>query len=91
MPSPADTWPITIVQDRYSGVYSGGRWLAIAAADRLENGCYRIVRCLENGPFGDDVEARSFWENPPNWIAVGDSPDAALHALEVRLAAAAPA
>jgi hypothetical protein len=79
-----DYWPVVILQDRYGGTYSRGKWLALASADGLENGAYRIVRCLEAGPFGDDTEAIAFWAEPPHWIAVGDTPDQALHALYAR-------
>jgi hypothetical protein len=82
MTDPADRhFPITIVQDRYGGVYSGGKWLALSIADKLENGSYRIVRMLEGGPHGEDGDAMAFWSNPPEWIAVGNSPDEALAAL----------
>ena len=79
-----DDWPIALVQDRYGGGYSGGAWLAISAADRLENGAYRIVRCLEAGPSDSDIEARAFWADPPSWIAAGASPDEAIQALRAR-------
>jgi hypothetical protein len=76
-----DDYPIAVIQDRYHGVYSGGEWLAISCADHLENGAYRIVRCLEDGPHGDDVEATSFWANPPSWIASGKTPEEAIRKL----------
>lgn len=76
-----DEWPIAVVQDRYGGCYSGGAWLAISVADRLENGAYRVVRCLEGGPSDGDVEAREFWTDPPSWIAAGTTPDEAVKAL----------
>lgn len=77
-------FPIVVVQDRYGGAYSRGKWLAISEADRLENGAYRIIRCLENGPHGDDSDAAEFWANPPTWIAVGQTPDEAVHKLQMR-------
>jgi hypothetical protein len=76
-----DHYPIVIIQDRYGGCYSGGAWLAISRADQLENGAYRIVRCLEGGPHDGDVEAREFWENPPPWIAAGATPEEAIKKL----------
>jgi hypothetical protein len=82
----ADHYPTAIVQDRYNGCYSGGAWLAIAAADRLENGAYRIIRYLEGGPHGDDSDAQDFWANPPPWIAAGRSPDEAEERLRAKLA-----
>jgi hypothetical protein len=74
-------YPFAVIQDRYGGSYSGGQWLAISCADHMENGAYRIVRCLEGGPQGGDVEAREFWTNPPSWIAVGATPDEAIRKL----------
>ena len=73
--------PVMVLEDRYGGVYSGGPWLAIGVADRLENGAYRAVRVLESGPSGDDVEAQFFWGEPPSWIAVGQTPDEAVARL----------
>jgi hypothetical protein len=37
-----DQYPIAVVEDRYMGTYSRGRWLAMAVADKLENGSYRV-------------------------------------------------
>ncbi len=75
------TYPIAIVQDRYTGVYSGGTWLAISTADSPYNGQSRANFVLNEGPHGDDSEAAEFWANPPDWIAVGDSPQEALDRL----------
>lgn len=70
-------YPIAIIEDRYTGCYSGGKWLAIAECDTMENGTYRIVRVLEGGPYGDGTDAMEFWAEPPRWIAVGNTPDEA--------------
>jgi hypothetical protein len=75
------TYPVMVLQDRYGGTYSGGRWIAISVADRLENGAYRAIRCLEAGPSDSDIEAQEFWTEPPSWVAVGDTPDAAVATL----------
>ena len=77
---PLGLHPIVVVQDRYGGVYSRGPWVAIAAADELDNGAYRIVRVLEDGN-GPDTDAADFWADPPSWTAVGASPDEAIGAL----------
>jgi len=82
MPTPDSHFPIAVIEDRYGGVYSGGKWLAISCADRMENGAYRIIRCLEDGPHGDDTDAMMFWGTPPDWIAVGDTPDEAVRKLQ---------
>jgi len=70
--------PATIVQDRYGGCYSGGPWLAISRADKMHCGRKRADWVLAAGPSGDDREAAAFWQSPPDWIAVGDTSDAAL-------------
>jgi hypothetical protein len=82
------TYPIAIIEDRYTGVYSKGAWLAIAKADEpMPSGSSsRLSFCLAEeprtpGPHGDDTEAMAFWNNPPDWIAVGSTPDKALEAL----------
>jgi hypothetical protein len=75
------TYPIAIVQDRYTGVYSGGTWLAISKADSPHYGQSRANFVLNEGPHGDDSEAAEFWADPPDWIAVGDSPQEALDRL----------
>jgi hypothetical protein len=76
------TFPIAIIVDCYGGVYSGGAWLAVSCADAMDNGAYRIIRCLEDGPHGDDVEASQFLSNPPPWIVSADTPDRALRKLQ---------
>lgn len=80
------TYPIAVVEDRYSGTYSGGRWLAIAAADAFENGLTRVAFCVEDGPgpSGQDGDAMAFWSEPPAWIAVGNTADAAIENLRKR-------
>ena len=78
------TYPIVVLQDRYSGVYSGGDWLAVAGAtDRMDDGRTRIDFCLnaDEGPSGSDIEAATFWVDSPSWIAVGTTPDEALAKL----------
>jgi hypothetical protein len=71
-------FPILVLQNRYTGTYSGGERLAISEADRLENGAFQIIRALESGPHGDDGDAMDFWYDPPDWIAVGKTPDEAV-------------
>ncbi len=80
-----ERYPIVVMQDRYNGSYSGGRWLAVAEASELVDVTNtRAQFCLvsDDGPSGGDIEARIFWENPPKWIAVGATPDEAIKALE---------
>lgn len=78
------TYPVVIIEDRYGGGYSGGKWLAIDAAEAMENGSYRIIRIIEGGPHGSDTEAMMFWKAPPDWITVGDFPNDALAALAAK-------
>ena len=80
-----DKFPVAIVEDRYGGGYSGGRWLAVACADALHPGMTRIDFVLgrfSDGPGGDDGAAMGFWFDPPDWIAVGDTPQEALDHLD---------
>lgn len=80
-----ELYPVAIIQDRYSGSYSGGEWLAIEGADEaIAEGSSQsrvawIIDC--NGPLGSDPEASDFWRDEPIWIAVGKTPDKALQAL----------
>lgn len=72
-------YPIAILEDRYRGAYSGGLWLAVARADEMDAPHWKEE--FGRGPYGDDAEAREFWADPPDWIAVGHTPDDALRAL----------
>jgi hypothetical protein len=81
-----DRYPIAVVEDRYGGVYSGGACLAVARSNQLENGAYRIVRSLEDGPHGDDGDAALVWSDPPDWIAAGHTPDEAIRSLQEKQA-----
>ncbi|MDN7494836.1 hypothetical protein QZM89_06540 [Burkholderia gladioli] len=90
MPEGMEMSPIALVEDRYSGSYSGGNWIAIAVHfeeylpgfDRLQ-----FVLHHDDGPFSDDPDAREFWgDTAPalNWIAVGASPGEAIANLRAR-------
>lgn len=78
-------YPIVILEDRYTGTYGGGAWIAIANADRKVKGTNRIVHCMMDGPSAGDPQAIAFWANPPDWIAVGSTPDEAKAALVEKL------
>ena len=90
---PPGLHPIVVVEDRYGGVYSGGAWIAIADAlqpaldlDAFDPGIkYRKPTrsdfVLNDGPSSEDPQAMKFWSMAPDWIAVGDSPDAAVRNL----------
>ena len=75
-------YPVVVVQDRYGGVYSGGAWLAIGSAPDDLDGMPRLEWVLQIGPQAGDVEAASFWAEPPNWIAVGEDPNEAVAKLQ---------
>lgn len=74
-------YPIAIVEDRYGGCYSGGNWLAISTADAEFRSTQRITYVLNYGPSDTDIPAMDFWRDPPEWIAVGETPNAARDAL----------
>jgi hypothetical protein len=76
--------PLMLLQDRYGGTYSGGEWLAVREADQLCEGQSRAAWIVDRGPSGNDREAAGFWSEPPSWIAVGESPEAAIKALVER-------
>jgi hypothetical protein len=82
-----DDYPVAVFEDRYGGVYSGGAWIAIAEASEpydQENTRARFCLVGDNGPFGGDVAASTFWSDSPEWIAVGSTPDAAIVSLRNR-------
>lgn len=76
--SAIDLYPIVVVEDRYGGVYAGGAWWAVAAADTPLDGQLRVTWLMNNGPNSDDVCAATFWGQAPSWIASGATPDAAV-------------
>ena len=71
MPS-LETYPVAIIEDRYSGTYSGGKWLAFSCANERIFG----LAC-----FGGDGDAMAFWLEPPKDIGVGSTPQEALEKL----------
>jgi len=81
------TFPVVIVEDRYTGAYSHGKWLAIDGSSGIEDLGFLM---LQDGPLGDDIDAMEFWKTPPDWIAVGDTPDKALESLRQKLEAPRP-
>jgi len=68
-------WPIAVVQDRYMGTYSGGKWVAIPKADYYS---------LDHTVWGDDIEAMEWAHRnlrQVKRVGVGDTPDEALKDL----------
>ncbi|GGB22560.1 hypothetical protein GCM10011380_10200 [Sphingomonas metalli] len=82
-----DLYPIAVIEDRYQGVYSNGRWWAVAQSDCMLEGMTRIAWLLEYGPSSDDVTASVFWRDAPPWIAAANTPDAAVGKLEAQIGA----
>ena len=72
---PLEFYGPVIIADRYAGSYSGGQWLAIDEPDDLR------LADVESGAQGSDAVARAFWAHEPDWIAAGDTPNAALSLL----------
>ncbi len=78
---PLSFHPIMLLQDRYGGGYSGGQWIAIREANEMFETDSLAAWVVKNGPNGDDRDAAGFWSNPPDWIAVGASPEDAMTAV----------
>lgn len=78
-------WRLALVQDRYAGEWSGGAWLAVSRSDEPHVFDSRLhVVTGHNGapgPSGDESAAQAFWRDPPEWIAAGATPNAAVLAL----------
>jgi hypothetical protein len=91
LPPDIQNYPVVIIEDRYGGCYSHGKWIAIAqafdcATSLDESTCYfDIVR--ENA-LADDVTTSNWWydtlQQDPDWLAVGNTPDEALANLKKR-------
>lgn len=63
----AQLWPIVVFQSRYSGVYEGGDWFALANCETVPD-----------GPWEDDDECLDWFLSNGETIGVGDTPDEAL-------------
>lgn len=75
-----DIYPLTIVQDRYTGAYSGGRWLAFNL-DPWD---------IPEDPWMDDVSAGYFWEDLRNGridlhVGIGSTKSEAVQNLQIKL------
>lgn len=74
-----DLYPIGIVEDRYGGTYSGGKWVAIANVEL--HSIDELMNNIDPSPWGDDMSASDWGDVPPDWAAVGETPDEALQNL----------
>jgi len=69
-------YPITVVQDRYGGCYSGAGWIAW----NLES------ESVPHDPQSDDVSCANFWYENTETVGKGNSPDEAVIDLARNLA-----
>jgi hypothetical protein len=71
-------YPVVIREARYSGVYEGGKWFAIAEYSGESE-------ALEAYIHGDDCDALDFWDSEESkMIGVGNTPDEALKDLYLK-------
>lgn len=79
-------YPIAVIEDRYSGSYAGGRWIAVANAGSGDGKKSVLLDQVLDGAHGCEDDAEEFWEkNKANpLIAVGDTPSAAVRHLVAR-------
>ncbi|GEM_PF-4030970 len=84
-------YPIAVISDRYGGVYSGGRWIAVAgfSRGRMGEAALKMLNYegdieTESNPWGSDTGADNFWCDPPKWVGVGNTPDEAIAALKAK-------
>ena len=75
-----DCYPIFVIQDRYGGIFSGGKWVAIANGTGHDGGESRVQHYLGIA-HGDNVDAMTFWAEPPDWVASADTPNEAVNRL----------
>lgn len=71
-----EIYPLTIVRDRYNGVYSGGKYLAWHCEP------YEVPDVI----FSDDVSCSYYWGNVnPYLVGKGDTPKEALDDLRRKI------
>lgn len=77
------TYPVSIFEDRYTGVYSGGTWVAVAQADQVHSNGKTRYDIVFDGTHNDDISAGTFGNliDDIPWIAVGNSPNEAYENL----------
>jgi hypothetical protein len=84
---PVEMWPIVIIQNRFGDHVGGASWIAISNGNQWYKIQSRATWMLldEDGPCGEEREAVNFWRSPPKWVAVGETPDAAVIALKRKM------
>lgn len=74
------TYPVAIIQSRYSGVYEGGKWHAIPEFDDVVNS-----EQYQDYMYGDDGSALDFFDSIiASTIGVGDTPELALADMRLK-------
>ena len=70
-----DIYPLTIIKDRYGGVYSGGKYTAwnLDFTD--------IPKAIDF----DDVTCMQFWNNNTMLVGIGKTPDEAEKSLVTKI------
>lgn len=71
----AEHWPLTIVADRYSGIYSGGAWTAWPCEPWA----------VPEAAHGGDVACAAFFAAPTLPYGIGATPEEARDDLIARL------
>jgi hypothetical protein len=70
METPVSIWPIAVFQSRYSGVYEGGEWFAVANCTQVPNEAH-----------GDDCECADWFAENKRNIGIGNTPNEAVDNL----------
>ena len=69
-------YPLTIIRDRYNGIYSGNDWIAFPL--RIDE--------IPTAVNSYDEECVAFWGNYAEPYGLGDTPDAAFSDLLAKIA-----
>lgn len=70
METPASLWPVAVFTSRYSGVYEGGLWFAVAKCESVPEEAH-----------GDDEECLEWFQNNEGSVGIGDDPNSAVRDL----------
>jgi len=65
-------WPVTVINDRYRGCYSGGRWVAFPLTPSE----------IPEEVMGEDIECSEFWEQNEEPVGKGRWAEDAVDELE---------
>lgn len=87
-------WQVAVLRGPSEGLFGAWSWIAVSGSTREEMGRSRLQFVAERmnggvGSFNDSTDARvAFLRDPPEWVAIGVTPDEAVANL---LAKAGPA